>query len=59
LRTLPDTTQNAPGVAYESGVKGLSDEAIRESSEVFSSSNGAWGTGKSEIGGDPIVFYQK
>jgi hypothetical protein len=54
----PDTNVNAPGVAYETGVKGLSDEAIRESSGVFSSSNGVWGTAKSEIGGDPIVFAQ-
>jgi hypothetical protein len=59
LRTLPDAGAGAGGVAYEAGVSGLADDdAIRESSEIFSSSNGAWGTGKSEIGGDSIVFSQ-
>ena len=60
MRTLPDTVPQGAGKAYEAGVTGMTgDEAIRESSEIFSGSNGAWGTGKSEIGGDPIVFYQK
>jgi hypothetical protein len=60
IRTLPDAGAGAGGVAYEAGVTGMvGDEAIRESSEIFSGSNGAWGTGKSEVGGDPIVFYQK
>ena len=59
MRTLPDTGAGAGGVAYESGVTGMADDdAVRESSEIFSSSNGAWGTGKSEIGGDAIVFSQ-
>ena len=58
MSTNPDTTQNAPGTAYEKGVKGLSNEPIRESSGVFSSSNGDYGT-KSRIGGDAIVFGQK
>ena len=60
IRTLPDTGAGAGGVAYEAGVEGLADDAaIRESSEIFSSSNGAWGTGKSEVGGDAIVFSQR
>jgi len=60
MRTLPDSVPQGAGKAYESGVTGMTgDEAIRESSEIFSNSNGPWGTGKSEIGGDPIVFYQK
>ena len=60
IRTLPDAGAGDGGVAYEAGVTGLpDDEAIRESSGIFSSSNGAWGTGKSEVGGDPIVFSQR
>ena len=59
MRTLPDAGAGAGGVAYEPGVTGLpDDEAIRESSEIFSSST-AWATGKSEVGGDPIVFSQR
>jgi len=59
MRTLPDTGAGAGGVAYETGVTGMADDdAVRESSEIFSNSNGAWGTGKSEIGGDAIVFSQ-
>merc|ERR1712032_1558078 len=59
MRTLPDAGAGAGGVAYEEGVTGLADDdAIRESSEIFSGST-AWATGKSEVGGDPIVFSQR
>ena len=59
MRTLPDSGAGAGGVAYEAGVSGLpDDEAIRESSGIFSGST-AWATGKSEVGGDPIVFSQR
>ena len=59
MRTLPDAGAGAGGVAYEAGVTGMADaEAVRESSGIFSDST-AWATGKSEIGGDPIVFGQR
>jgi len=57
MRTLPDTTQNAPGVGYD-GSGGLVDEPIRESSGIFSDSNGAWGK-DSKIGGDAITFKKQ
>jgi hypothetical protein len=60
LRLLPDNVPQGAGKAYEAGVTGMTgDEAIRESSQIFSNSNDPWGTGKSEIGGDPILLYQE
>jgi len=59
MRTLPDAGAGDGGVAYEAGVAGMADaDAVRESSGIFSDST-AWATGKSEVGGDPIVFSQR